>query len=100
MTHGPPWGESWYSHPQSFAFALDRRRRWQCTSELICTYARKPFAGSIPQTQLSLDHERDDVRAFYSRFPVPALIAVETSGYSLWFHCIIEALDHQLPVGD
>jgi hypothetical protein len=26
------------------------------------------------EQQLSLDHERDDVRAFYSRFPVPALI--------------------------
>lgn len=52
------------------------------------------------EQQLSLDHERDDVRAFYSRFPVPALIGVETSGYSLWFHRIIEELGHQLLVGD
>lgn len=52
------------------------------------------------EQQLSLDHERDDVRAFYSRFPVPALIGVGTCGYSLWFHRIIEAIDHQLLVGD
>jgi len=52
------------------------------------------------EQQLSLDHERDDVRAFYSRFPVPALIGVETSGYSLWFHRIIEELGHQLLFGD
>ena len=50
--------------------------------------------------QLTLDHERDDVRAFYSRFPVAALIGVEASGYSLWFHGIIEELGHQLLVGD
>jgi transposase len=50
--------------------------------------------------QIMLDHERDDVRAFYSGFPVPALLGVETSGYSLWFHRLIEQLGHQLLVGN
>jgi transposase len=52
------------------------------------------------QHQLSLDHERDDVRAFYSQFPAPAIIGVETTGYSLWFHRTVEELGHQLRVGD
>jgi len=52
------------------------------------------------QHEITLDHERDDVRAFYSHFPAPALIGVEATGYSLWFHRIIEALGHQLRVGD
>src|SRR5260370_19851484 len=52
------------------------------------------------QHQLSLDHERDDVRAFYSPFPAPAIIGVETTGYSLWFHGTVEELGHQLRLGD
>lgn len=50
--------------------------------------------------QAMLDHERDDVRAFYSQFPATALIGVEASGYSLWFHRLIEELGHQLLVGN
>ena len=52
------------------------------------------------QHQVMLNHERDDVRAFYSQFPASAIIGVETSGYSLWFHGILEQLGHQLRVGD
>lgn len=52
------------------------------------------------QHHVTLDHERDDVRAFYSQFPAPAIIGVEASGYALWFHRLIEELGHQLLVGD
>lgn len=52
------------------------------------------------QQQAVLDHQRDDVRAFYSQFPAPAIIGVESSGYSLWFHRLLEELGHQLRVGD
>ena len=47
-----------------------------------------------------LDHERDDVRAFYAQFAAPAVVGVEASGYSLWFHRLLEEQGHQLLVGD
>jgi transposase len=50
--------------------------------------------------ELTLDHQRDDVGAFYSRFAVPAIVGVESSGYSLWFHRLIEQAGHRLLVGD
>jgi transposase len=48
----------------------------------------------------TLDHQRDDIRAFYAQFPPPASIGVESTGYSLWFHKLIEGLGHRLHVGD
>jgi transposase len=56
--------------------------------------------GGGEQYEVTLDHERDDVRAFYSKFAAPALVGVEASGYSLWFHRIIQELGHHLLVGD
>jgi transposase len=52
------------------------------------------------QHEHTLDHQRDDLRAFYSQFPTPAIIGVESSGYSLWFHALLADLGHQLRVGD
>lgn len=52
------------------------------------------------QREVTLDHERDDVAAFYSQFAVPATVGVEASGYSLWFHRILNQLGHGLLVGD
>jgi transposase len=52
------------------------------------------------EQELTLDHQRDDVGAFYSRFAVPAIVGVESSGYSLWFHRLIEQAGHRLLVGD
>jgi len=50
--------------------------------------------------ELTLDHEHDDVRAFYAQFAVPAVVGVESSGYSLWFHHLVEQIAHRLLVGD
>lgn len=50
--------------------------------------------------QRMLDHERDDVAAFYAQFPPGTIVGVEASGYSLWFHRIIEQAGHPLRVGD
>lgn len=47
-----------------------------------------------------LDHDRDDVGAFYSQFPPVAVVGVEASGYSLWFHRLVEQTGHCLRVGD
>jgi transposase len=48
----------------------------------------------------TLDHARDDVRAFYARFAAPAVVGVESSGYALWFHQLVEQAGHRLLVGD
>src|SRR3989442_1165217 len=50
--------------------------------------------------QHTLDHSRDDVRAFYAQFTAPAVVGIESSGYALWFHQLIEQAGHRLLVGD
>jgi len=48
----------------------------------------------------TLDHQLDDVRAFYAQFPAPAVIGLESSGYARWFHRLLHQLGHQVRVGD
>ncbi|PYU36578.1 MAG: hypothetical protein DMG28_00350, partial [Acidobacteria bacterium] len=48
--------------------------------------------------QHTLDHRRDDVRAFYAQFTAPAVVGIESSGYALWFHQLIEQAGHRLLV--
>ncbi len=48
----------------------------------------------------TLDHARDDLRAFYAQFPAPAVVGVESSGHALWFHQLVEQAGHQLRVGE
>src|SRR5437879_8470137 len=50
--------------------------------------------------QHTLDHRRDDLRAFYAQFTAPAAVGIESSGYALWFHQLIEQAGHRLLVGD
>jgi len=50
--------------------------------------------------QRTLDHERDNVRTFYAQFSAPAVVGLESSGYALWFHQLIEELGHEVRVGD
>ncbi len=50
--------------------------------------------------QRTLDHTRDDVPAFYAQFPAPALVGLESSGYALWFHQLVEEAGHEVRVGD
>ncbi len=47
-----------------------------------------------------LDHERDDVRGFYSAFAGEVVVGIEASGYSAWFVVLIEGLGHRVLVGD
>lgn len=48
----------------------------------------------------TLDHEREDVRGFYAQFAGPAVIGVESVGYAVWFHRMLEGLGHEVRVGD
>lgn len=50
--------------------------------------------------QRVLDHQRDDLRAFYAQFAAPAIVGLESSGYALWFHRLLAELHHQVRVGD
>src|SRR3989442_12232663 len=50
--------------------------------------------------QHTVDHSRDALRAFYAQFPAPAVVGIESSGYALWFHQLIEQAGHRLLVGD
>jgi transposase len=50
--------------------------------------------------QHTLDPQGDDVASFYAALPAPAIIGLEASGYSSWFHRLIEQTGHQLLVGD
>ena len=50
--------------------------------------------------QRTLDHEREDIAAFYRQWASPVTIGVEASGYAQWFHRLVEETGHQLLVGD
>lgn len=50
--------------------------------------------------QRTLDHQHDDVRAFYAQFAAPAIVGLESSGYALWFHHLVEEQGHRVLVGD
>lgn len=50
--------------------------------------------------QRTSHHQHDDVRTFYGQLGVPALIGVESSGYALWCHHLVEELGHPVHVGE
>jgi transposase len=54
--------------------------------------------GELREEQLS--HEGDAVERFYAALPAPVTVAVESSGYALWFHALVRRLGHTLLVGD
>ena len=56
--------------------------------------------GTGETAERTLDHRQDDVRGFYTQWALPATVGVEASGYSLWFHRLIEEAGHRLLVGD
>ncbi len=50
--------------------------------------------------QQTLDHQRQDVAAFYRQWDSPVTVGVEASGYAQWFHRLVEERGHRLLVGD
>ena len=50
--------------------------------------------------QRTLDHQQDDVRAFYAQFTAPAIVGLESSGYAVWFHHLLAEQGHQVLVGN
>src|SRR5439155_7433592 len=47
-----------------------------------------------------LQHENGEARAFYASLPAPALVGIETTGYTPWFGRLMAALNYELWVGD
>jgi transposase len=47
-----------------------------------------------------LDHQKDDVRSFYSQLTGGVIVGLEASGYSTWFIELLEGLGHQVLIGD
>ena len=50
--------------------------------------------------QQTLDHQREDIAAFYRQWTPPVTSGIEASGYARWFHRLVEETGHRLLVGD
>ena len=47
-----------------------------------------------------LEHENGEARRFYAELKEPALVGIETTGYTRWFAEMLAELGHELVVGD
>src|SRR5215510_3991686 len=47
-----------------------------------------------------LPHEGTAVEEFYAALPRPVTIGIESTGYAVWFHALMQRLGHTLLVGD
>jgi hypothetical protein len=47
-----------------------------------------------------LRHDGDEVERFYAALPPPVTVAIESTGYALWFHTLMRRLGHTLLLGD
>ncbi len=47
-----------------------------------------------------LPHEGRAVEEFYAALPRPVTVGIESTGYSAWFHTLMQRLGHTLLVGD
>ncbi len=49
---------------------------------------------------LRIRHDGDDVEQFYAALQPPVTVAIESTGYAVWFHALMHRLGHTLVVGD
>src|SRR5215831_11170174 len=54
--------------------------------------------GEVSERQLA--HEGTAVEEFYAALPGPVTIGIESTGYAIWFHTLMQRLGHTLLVGD
>ena len=57
-------------------------------------------AASGEVEERRLDHTNGEAREFYASLPEPALVGIESTGYTLWFAELMSELGHELAVGD
>lgn len=51
-------------------------------------------------TERRLEHESGEAKGFYEGLKEPALVGIETTGYTRWFAEMLAELGHELVVGD
>jgi len=54
--------------------------------------------GEVSEHQLV--HEGLAVEEFYAALPWPVTVGIESTGYAIWFHALMQCLGHTLLVGD
>src|SRR5262252_756967 len=54
--------------------------------------------GEVSERQLG--HDGRAVEEFYAALPGPVTVGIESTGYALWFHALMQRLGHTLLVGD
>jgi transposase len=54
--------------------------------------------GEVSEHQLA--HDGSAVEAFYAALPGPVTVGIESTGYAVWFHTLMQRLGHTLLVGD
>src|SRR5215475_16035176 len=54
--------------------------------------------GEVSEHQLV--HEGLAVEGFYAALPRPVTVGIESTGYAIWFHALMQRLGHTLLVGD
>ena len=54
--------------------------------------------GELRDQELS--HVGDDVERFCAALSPPVTVGIESTGYSLWFHALLQRLGHTLLVGE
>jgi transposase len=54
--------------------------------------------GEVEEQELL--HSDNAVEQFYSALPRPVTVGIESTGYALWFHELMQRLGHTLPVGE
>src|SRR4029453_6880354 len=54
--------------------------------------------GELWEQELS--HDGDAIERFYAALPPPVTVGIESTGYSLWFHALLQRLGHTLLVGE
>jgi transposase len=54
--------------------------------------------GEVGEQELL--HAGDSVEQFYAALPRPVTVGIETTGYALWFHELMQRLGHTLLVGE
>src|SRR5215475_680054 len=54
--------------------------------------------GEVSEHQLA--HEGTAVEEFDAALPGPVTIGIESTGYAIWFHALMQRLGHPLLVGD
>src|SRR6266849_1417727 len=54
--------------------------------------------GEVSERQLP--HDGMAVERFYAALPRPVTVGIESTGYAVWFHTLMQRLGHTLLVGD